>query len=536
MAIQVITGLENGTQFINKLNTNFQQQGNGAFGGVTNTVHMQLQGGKIATATSSVTTIERNNVVGYPCVSTDDNEFFKNCHTTLLLSLESCSVDSVTTLGGESLKIFCFGADGSYISNVADIASIPSTACYVRFMVTSSSVYTTLRQLSVSVVGKAKFVKNTTPSLVSDSFFSFDTVYPTQFGTTDNENTEGSDVEALGDGYIGDNGRYYDNAWIKLPPNYSAEGPAVPLVVYLHGTNGFDFIKGPDDVGYGPLQSFIANNGYAVCDCSGITNKDKTTLGAGLYDDAFYSPSSVSSVDNMVKYITGNFNVREDGIYIYGKSAGGYVLHLMTEFSSMKIKAAASLAPGISTFSSIQYYLTNELTALKRVFAQLGITDVPNGTWTHDKPIVLANIHKIRQIDCLFMETDLSDSEVSTLVTTILNSGSSTNFSTGKKDFTKSAECMVTLGVSRIHVSVPTKIWVASDDVSVPYNMAELYVEMAQRAGSPVYMRRMPNGTGGHHSVDTDASAPKTNYQTKYAGVVNIPVAYAELVDWFKRW
>ena len=360
MAIQTINTSDNGNTFVGKLNNNFAEC---MTGGGQRTIYMQLQGGKIATSTSSATTIEHNNVVGYPCVSTDDNEFLKNCHTTLLLSLENCLVNSVTLLTGESLTIFCYGADGSYLSNVSSVQNIPDTAFFVRFMVSKSTAYSSLRSLEVSVQGKPMLIKNSTPSLVTDAFFSFETTYPSQFETTDND-TSSSDVENAGKNYMGsnNNARYYDNAWIKLPPNYSAEGDPIPLVVYIHGTNGFDFYKGPYDNGYGPLQSFIANNGYAVCDCSGITSKDKVSnLGSNDYDEAFYSPSFISAIADMVRYITANYNVKDDGVYIYGKSAGGYTLHLMTVMQGLKIKAAASLAPGISSFSSIEYYLNNEL-------------------------------------------------------------------------------------------------------------------------------------------------------------------------------
>ena len=82
----------------------------------------------------------------------------------------------------------------------------------------------------------------------------------------------------------------------------------------------------------------------------------------------------------------------------------------------------------------------------------------------------------------------------------------------------------------------PTEIWIAEDDWVVFHGNSKLFVEMAQRTGSPCYLRTMPKNTGGHHAVDTAENALKVNYITKYAGVVEIPAAYAELVDWFNRW
>ena len=85
-------------------------------------------------------------------------------------------------------------------------------------------------------------------------------------------------------------------------------------------------------------------------------------------------------------------------------------------------------------------------------------------------------------------------------------------------------------------IKIPTTIWVAADDTAVSYYNCKYFVEMAQRTGSPCYLRSMTQETGAHHSVDTHSNAPKVDYKTKYAGVVNVPIAYAELVDWFNRW
>lgn len=50
------------------------------------------------------------------------------------------------------------------------------------------------------------------------------------------------------------------------------------------------------------------------------------------------------------------------------------------------------------------------------------------------------------------------------------------------------------------------------------------------------FLREIPDGYGGHHAVDNSYLAPKINYTTKYGGNVEIPIAYAEMVEWFNQW
>lgn len=521
------------TDFVSDLNSNF-------FG--EHTIKMQMQAGPIAITNGTGDTIAKNNIAGYPAVTTNDSEFFSTCHTVQLLGIKACNIVSIEVPKLEALSIFCYGANGSYIGYVSDIENIFEDTEFVRFMLSrSGTAYSSIPTLEVTVDGHSKLLKNTTYGLVTERYFSFETTMPSQYDTDVNDPEE--DAGASAGQYIGVNNsaRYFDNGWIKLPPNYSAEGAPVPLVVNIHGSNGFDFMKGPKPLGYDVFQSFIANNGYAICDCSGVTNLALRRIVSDQFDDAFFSPSFISCIRDLVNYAIANYNISADGVYLIGKSAGGYILHLMTVMQGLKIRAAASLAPGISPLSAMQFYLSslyNNIDTTRFAFTQLGISDNPTGVWaSHDKAIVLNNIHKLRQIDCLFMGTDLSDEQVTTIVTESYNDSSSeSNFDNTKKDFTGTAACMAILNNTRIHVPVPTKIWVASDDAAVPYTMAKLYVEMAQRAGSPVYLRRMPSGKGGHHVVDTDDKAPKVTYQTKYGDAVSIPVAYAEAVDWFNRW
>ena len=534
-------------QFVRDLNADLNYLESGIGGGdsdTSDTVLMQLQGGKIATSTSSATTINGSNVIGYPCASIDDSEFFNNCHTRLMLDIGFCTVTGVTVESGETLTIFCYDSSGEYIQNVLSVGSIPSGTRYVKFMVSKSSEYTSLRRLSVSVRGNATQVKNITPELVTTSYFSFDTEYPSM-DASDNIIYTGANSQ----------NRYYDNGLIKLPPNYSTTGEPVPLVVFVHGTNGFDFYKGPKPSYSKPMydeqQSFVVNNGYALCDCSGITNEGPEHVSG--FDNTYFSPSFVTSIIKLVEYVTVNYNVKTDGVYLISKSAGGYILHLLTQLQVLNIKAAASLAPGISPFGTMRYYTESATRATTRALGQLGIT-ITSSSWTTNMPIVLDNIHKIRQVDPLFFGTNLTDEEVDSLVRVLYYKKSG-----NKKSFYNCPECMNGVTITEgsmsegtglpagtvvpglnsvgIHLQAPTRIWIAEeDDGSVLPKEPRLYYEMANRGGgSTCVLTTIPSGYGGHHAVDTSPLAPKVTHHTRYAGEVEIVETYSQLVSWFDK-
>lgn len=529
--MQTINVTDTATAMVEKLNANFiETSQTGA--ATPRTIRMQLQGGVL--------------VNGYTGYTSTDSVFMRNCHTVLMLGIENCIITGVGLDEGQTLTIHCFDENGAFMQSVNSIEDLDSDVYYVKFQLTQSTDFVYLNTLSVTVLGKPTLRKNSVPSLVAKKTFSYETTYPAYFDT--DNNSESETLESGASGYLGSNSsvRYYDNAFIELPPNYDPEGAPVPLVVYVHGTDGWSsFANGPSTT-YASLMDFIVNNGYALCDCIGLTNLHKSmssTTSKG--NDAFYAPSFISCINEMVKFIGANYNVDTNGVYIYGKSSGGFTLHALTQLQGLRIRAAGSLAPGVSVIGNLNYNLWDEMAALNTVCSQIGATQMQS-SWRVQNDVnadflqaILGDIHKWRNIDPLFMGADLSDDEVYTLTQQVYSDDNAkfgiSSSSRTKRDFSKASLCVEKLDTAKIHISVPTKIWISSDDTQVPYGTAELFVEMAQRAGSPVYMRRMPNNTGSHHSVDTDSKAPKVTYQTKYGGSVSIPVAYAELVDWFNR-
>ena len=544
--MKTISASSNTEQFIQDLNDNFAEAANGSGGGgssssIERTITMQMQGGAI----------EAGYTKGK--IAASSNMFKNYCHTVLMLNIEGCSVKSVSIENGETLTIYYYGADGSYTSSVSSVANIPASACYVKFQVNKSSAYTSMRTLSVTVEGNPRLVKNDVPTRVTPKFISFETTMPTRIETT-TSNT--SDIGS----YIGDNTRYWDNGYVMLPVNYSRDGEPVPLVVFVHGTGGQTFTSDPSAL-YIDLMKFVVNNGYALADCSGVTNANSSV------GNAFAAPSYTAAITNLVKFLTSNYNIKDDGIYIYCKSSGGFVCHLLALTQNIKIRAVASLAPALSPMVSMAHHSETYTATANMEAAQIGVsgTFVGNNNFSsEEKAIVLNNVHLWRQIDPFFMGTDLTDEQVATIVDACYSAGgtgyhlnivycSNSATSEVKAKFEASRTIM---NAAKRWIPCPTKIWIASDDDKVFHDNSKMFVEMAQRAGCPCYLRSLPSSTGKHHAVDgvqsgnnntpTEISSTiRTDYTTRYQGGTyrdtypnqgKFPIAYAEMIDWFNRW
>lgn len=528
-----VTINQTATEFVNQINNDVAaaaQSGGSSGGGgsvstLSRTIKMKTQGGRLV----------NGSIVGESSIAGDNmtrDSFMRYCHTTLMLGIENCSITNVAKESGETLSISCFDANGDYIKSVADVSEIEPNACYVKFQVNKSSDYTSLRILEITVSGKPTFHKNKLPLMDYDHFL-FETKMPNIKGGVDSTNAY--------TGGTSPSERFYDKGYVMLPPNYTMDGDPVPLVVCCHGTSGFQFSKVHSKKAYYYISRFLANNGYAICDCTGVTNKYSNVT------ESFGAPTYAASLANLVKFLTENLNVKDDGVYVMSKSAGGFMSHYLAVTQPFKVRAVGSFSPALSPIISLINHTRYYTQTANMEAAQIGISYTFNGDYgANDRNAVLNNITKWRQIDPFFLNTDLTDDEVKAIVYDAHNLTPSAT-TDGLVVKTNSSYNGTTVDLSQRcrRVTCPTKIWSGINDVNAPHDNVRLFVEMAQRGGSPCYLRAVP---GGHNDVDWDENALTIqSYNTKYGGVVTntrehlagatgVVVAVAELVDWFNQW
>lgn len=500
--------------------------GGGSISAIQRTISMAMQGGRLA-----------SGVTEGKVASASSSNFFNYMHTVLMLGIEYCTVSNVALESGETLTISYYDGNGGFLGTATSMSNVPSNACYVRFMVGKSSAYTVERMLQVTVLGKPMFQKSSAPSTdLTYRHFAFDTVktHAAEPEGTIEENAATNSAQKTRTGsYLGDSSRVFDCGWVMFPPNYTPDGEPVPLVVYCHGTTGYpslyaDASERTAESLYAEGVRFLCNNGYAVADCSGLTSADNpnnSNCSLGM-------PSHRTSIVNMVKYLTANYNICDDGIYIYGKSAGGFITHSLAYMQPIKIKAAGAMNPAICLLLSQKNHTTQKLPCVKNTASQIGSPEITFTAWGDDaKQYFIDNIARWRQIDAFFQGVDLTDEQVAQIV--------SACYDADTNQIKNVATATQIVNSAKRFISCPTLIFSDPADTSVAHDTMLKYTQMAQRTGSPVYLRTMPAQSGHHHSTDTgtDTESPiKTTYKTKYGGEVEITVAYAELVDWFNRW
>ena len=519
--------------------------------GVPGELTVPMQGGKL----------ENGLIMGRITVSRSYN-FFNYRHSVKMIDIEGCTLTGIDKGSDETLTVLCYDDNGCYQSAVHAIGDIPATARYVKLMLSRTSAYGTTGNIKVSYdVNKAKptlhdnlpakayeqTVDGATRFVAPQVDFSFETsiksVFPDQ-------------------GFVIDDNRYFDNGFIKLPANYSIDGDPVPLVVFVHGTSGYPFagtVTGYDTY-YKEVQAFIVRNGYAVCDCSGITSKNADINNYGVIN-MFCSPSFAAAVVNMVQFLMQNYNLRSSGIYLYGKSSGGMMVHmplLVDELDrQFSLDAVGSLAPALSpTASSRTYAKWYYSDIMTRIAAELGVKVGEDGhavTFTQGSSSTAKlegeqleaivsddNIARWRKIDgFLGYNTNLTDSQVST----VANSCNDNVTANAANPQTNPIAYAICVNAQRT-INVPLKVWNFSGDHAVYNPMSEMLCNTANYPGNTnaecVYKLVEPTEgyTVGHHADDTNPMLGK--YKLPDLGnpggkEVEASAVYIDLVEWFRK-
>lgn len=313
---------------------------------------------------------------------------------------------------------------------------------------------------------------------------------------------------------------YYSKMLLKLPKSYSSTGKPTKLIFFKTGSRGFQNIE-TSNFFYDAYINYWVDEGYAVMDCHGGTSKYPT-------NDSFGMPTNLASISAAWNYLINNYNIDPTGLYISAKSLGGYTAHQLIFNRNIPVKAAALLAPAIDNkrycFGYYRFQREN-FAADAGLEGDLSVLQQGNDTTSISNTVQFTDEFRTLVKGNISQLTGYMP-----MVSGVVNKTIDELLALDPEDQNSYHD------VVRV-VTVPTRYWVAKDDVDTPYNIADNFVRSAQNGNSPVSMRTMPSGTGGHHSVDNSENAPKTTITTRL-GVTytDFPVAWVEALNFMERY
>lgn len=316
--------------------------------------------------------------------------------------------------------------------------------------------------------------------------------------------------------------RYYNSGLLKLPINYRPDGDPVKLIIFCHGSGSYNrFTNQTFGSAYEDYFQYLSDEGYALLDVYSWTTK---------YEEArinFGSPIAMSALVQGYKWAVTNYNIDKTGVFVSGKSAGGFLAFNVIYNKGVPVLGAGVLAPVISPLPRPFGYNAIDKLAYADDFGFVGDTEGILGIEGDKLPrtqelkdYIMQNAEKIVGYNGYW------NGLVGISLETLAYHGAEET-----DDDPNLFE-----GVSRV-TNVPQKIWVSEDDPRININRLKNYIQTIKNGQGIGELRLMPNNTGEHHSVDSSPDALKVDTITTRLGIThtNVPLAYVEMLQFFRR-
>lgn len=319
---------------------------------------------------------------------------------------------------------------------------------------------------------------------------------------------------------VADRDAYIKKDWgiLLLPTNYNPNGTPVRLVIACHGTG--TWITGSSTTTSGSPE-YLMSQGYAVLDMNGVPGSTPTT------DRHFGTPIALRCYLAGYNYVMSNYNLKRDGVFVYGTSMGGLSSMLLCTCGALNVRAQGGFCPCIDTYR--QAFATPWAGATQRstMCTKFGFNKgTKPSAFTTTRPVpadeqqyFLDNIDKVIGYNCMWKNTVGMNFEA--CVTTPVPNDVTTETEEEKALFEN---------VTKIH-PCPLKIWHNADDTTVPYKYSKYFIEMCRRGGSLAELRTFPSG--GHNAWANGETI--SGIPTITGGTTSTSTSMYELVNWFKR-
>ena len=347
----------------------------------------------------------------------------------------------------------------------------------------------------------------------------------------------------------------WTNGRLILPPNYTVDGPSVPLLVSVHGTGGltkwtslwFDS-DGHDAT---EVMKYRRNEGFAIFDCYPWTSK--------YYKDSrqispFALDVHIRAYIEGVKFVCDRWNIDINNVFMMCKSLGGTIGYYMMNQTELPIRGIAMMAPGSGFISTIWSQIFLESNARRAILEVLKLENEPDA-----QTFINTNRGLIDATCMNFVRTHLDR-----FIHLIGGTASMIGMTASQKlegvatGTTEEPQWMIDENIPKwpsnweaasyafgppefIHEPnhtrfslYPVAFWASWDDINTSTHSNYTIHKWLINGGSDSQFNILPSGTGGHWSMDTAVNAIKVS-GTTHIGIsyTNVAKGQVDAFNWF---
>lgn len=323
---------------------------------------------------------------------------------------------------------------------------------------------------------------------------------------------------------------------VYLPPNYTAEGEPVRLIIFMNGSGAVGELA--TSSANKPFVDYFNAQGYAV---AFVTNPWglNSQMGVGIKNEFWGTPTNYAIYAKFYKNLLERFNFKPE-VFMYGKSHGGFQLSSVPYVVNIPTLAIAPISCAFFTLLNMWGYDDKQRIESMNDFGFSGMETDSDGKLIGEAKVMLYQQEGAPNYGNNTGYTDdrkqyiltQADKLIGLMVESIGNTALSV------KDFINEYRQSGITGFAQLNPkkisSIPHLCYVAEDDYSI-YRETVQFQTMINGANGFCRLRLMPSGTDKPHNAAT-THAPTMSVSTKYGGTMTIPITAAEILEFFQRY
>jgi hypothetical protein len=324
---------------------------------------------------------------------------------------------------------------------------------------------------------------------------------------------------------------------VYVPPNYSGDGDPVRLIMYMPGSGSVGSTT--PSSGNKPFVDYFNAQGYAVAFCPNPygVNSDFTYKASDGFE-FWGTPTSYAVYAAFYKNLIERFNIKRE-VFMYGKSQGGVQLSSIPYVVGIPTLAICPLSCVFSALRGFWGYNDKERIASMKDLSFDGMETDENGNIVGAANVMLfeqegapnygnssgctadRKVYLLTQANKIIGLTAGSINNTTLTIEDFINQYSDATIEEWKALNPKMA------------TNIPHLCYVAKDDWT--YTETMKFHSMINNANGYCRVRLMPSGTSNPHNAATSL-APTMEVETKFGGVMTVPITCCEMDEFFKRY
>lgn len=329
----------------------------------------------------------------------------------------------------------------------------------------------------------------------------------------------------------------YSSCCYMLPPNYSAQGEKVPLILWFDGNMGYRTMVSVFSDAKMPGLTYLRDEGYAVLQIYSWGSYFANKYARCGDDQPYPSPTCLKVLNTGIKHFSDRYNIDLDNVHIVCKSMGGLISLYYATHPVIDFKSISMFSPIIDMFGLRGRYSDARKAIFEDNNLQGDASDFADINTDGTTSTGIENYYFSDRCLPIWTANKGATARLNAAWTSLVGGTFAENLDKSVADSrawyaNHDATGIYNNTLYKKMSAVPVKIWGAQHDPDVQYQAMVQVVEQMLNSGGDAELKSV--NSYDHSRFDVNTTDAQT--VTTELGIVheNVPIGWVESISWIR--